>query len=550
MMPAKPARSHHFAAYSYLAAVAAVVMVPLAVLGGIALGGGNDAMPELTSTVLPNSSLVTLELLALVAILTALIGVTTAWLVTDYQFPGRRFLSFALVLPMAIPTYIGAYAFVEFLHFTGPVQTALRSLFGFQSARDYWFPNVRSMGGAALVMSLVLYPYVYLATRVSFLLQGGHTADVARSLGASPPRVFLKVLLPMARPAIIAGVSLALMEVLNDLGAVEYLGVRTLTFSIYNMWLAQGSLGGAAQLACAMLVVVFILLRIEQHARRKQSFHGGRHAGARSSRHGVRLRGWRGACATGICVAPVIIGFGIPVWVLGGFALSRLDQISDPALRIALLNSVGIAAATAIITVVLSLGLVHAGRLVKSRRAFVLIRLASIGYCLPGTVLALGLLFALAAIDNQVDALMRRFFDLSTGLVLTGSAAGIVLALTIRFMTLGESTLHSGFEKIHGNLEDAARNLGQTAWGAARRVTLPLLRPSILAALVLVFVDSLKELSATILLRPLGFSTLSTHVYENASRAAVEDGAMAALIIVLAGLIPVIYLSSVLLRAR
>jgi iron(III) transport system permease protein len=376
-----------------------------------------------------------------------------------------------------------------------------------------------------------------------FLMQGRQQADVARSLGASPLRVFRKVLLPMARPAIAAGVSLALMEALNDLGAVEYLGVRTLTFSIYNTWLAQGSLGGAAQLACALLILVFILLRVERHARRQQRFQGGRHMGMQTAPRGVRLHGWRAWSASAACLAPVALGFGIPAFVTGTFALRRLGQIFDPALHTAILNSVLVGLATATLTVAMALLLINSGRVLKSRPIRALVRFASIGYAVPGTVLALGLLFALAGFDNWFDGLMRTQFGFSTGLLLTGSVAGIVLACSIRFLTLGEGTIQAGFEKLPINLDAAARNLGKTSAGSARSILLPLLRPSILTAAVLIFIDTLKELPATILLRPLGFNTLSTFVYENASRAAVEDAAVAALLIVLAGLAPVVFLS-------
>jgi iron(III) transport system permease protein len=474
-------------------------------------------------------------------------GVVSAWLIVEFDFPLRRLLSWALVLPVAIPTYIAAYTFVEFFNFAGPVQGVVRALFGFQSARDYWFPNIRSLGGAALVLSLVLYPYVYLAARMVFLMQGRQQADVARSLGASPLRAFWKVLLPMARPAIAAGISLALMEALNDLGAVEYLGVRTLTFSIYNTWLAQGSLGGAAQLACMMLVFVFILLRVERKARQNQRFHGGRHLGMQTVPRGVVLRGWRAGLAGVACLAPVAFGFGIPAFVTGSFALKRLGQITDPALHSAILNSVLVGIATAVLTVLTALLLINSGRLLKSDSIRVLVRFASIGYAVPGTVLALGLLFALAGFDNWLDGLLRAQFGVSTGLLLTGSVAGIVLACSIRFLTLGEGAIQAGFEKLPLNIDGAARNLGQTSAGAARRILLPLLSPSIMTAAVLIFVDTLKELPATILLRPLGFNTLATFVYENASRAAVEDAAMAALLIVLAGLAPVIFLSRTLL---
>jgi iron(III) transport system permease protein len=524
-----------------------IVLLPLAVLLFIALTSSSSEVTSLLSSVLPRAALVTAELLFLVAVLTGGVGVVTAWLVVEFDFPLRRFLSWALVLPVAIPTYIAAYAFVEFFNFAGPVQGLIRSIFGFETVRDYWFPNIRSMGGAALIMSLVLYPYVYLAARVVFLMQGRQQADVARSLGASPQRVFWKVLLPMARPAIAAGVSLALMEALNDLGAVEYLGVRTLTFSIYNTWLAQGSLGGAAQLACAMLIVVFVLLRVERNARRSQSFQGGRHLGMQTAPRGVRLNGWRAVLASTACLAPVAFGFGIPAYVIGTFALKRLDQVAEPALHSALFNSILVGLTTATLTVFTALMLINSVRVLKSRFARALVRFASIGYAVPGTALALGLLFALAGFDNWFDSVMRAQFGISTGLLLTGSMAGIVLACSIRFLTLGEGTIQAGFEKLPANLDGAARNLGQTAAGAARTVLLPLLSPSILTAAVLIFVDTLKELPATILLRPIGFNTLATFVYENASRAAVEDAAVAALLIVLAGLAPVIFLSRTLL---
>jgi iron(III) transport system permease protein len=529
--------------FAFLGLAAAIALLPVLVLAGLALTSDGSDVVRLIETVLPRAALVTFELLALVALLSGSIGVLCAWLIADFDFPGKRHFAWMLVLPIAIPTYIAAYAFVEFFHFAGPVQTALRAVTGWQSARDYWFPNIRSLSGAALILSLVLYPYVYLAARMVFMMQSRHQADVARSLGASPLRVFWKVSLPMARPAIAAGVSLALMETLNDLGAVEYLGVRTLTFSVYNTWLAQGSLSGAAQLACAMLVVVFALLGAEQFARRRQRFYGGRHGGAPDTRRGARLRGGKAAAASLACAVPVLFGFAVPAFVIGSFAARRLSQFSDPALGAALANSVMIASATAALTAPVSLVLVHAGRSIKRPSAALLIRTASIGYCMPGTVLALGLLYALAAADNRLDGLLRTLFGVSSGLLMTGSAFGVILACSIRFLTLSERSLQSGLEKISSNLDDAARNLGQTELGAARRVVLPLLSPAIMTAFLLVFIDTLKELPATLLLRPFGLSTLATHVYESASRAAVEEGSAAALCIVAAGLLPVILLS-------
>jgi iron(III) transport system permease protein len=536
--------------FVFLTLAAAAALTPIVVLTGLAFGSGGSEFARLIETVLPRAALVTFELLALVALIAGSIGVVTAWLIADFDFPGKRQLSWMLVLPIAIPTYIAAYAFVEFFHFAGPVQSALRAMTGYQSARDYWFPNVRSLGGAALVLSLALYPYVYLAARMAFTMQSRHQADVARSLGASPFWVFWKVSLPMARPAIAAGTSLALMETLNDLGAVEYLGVRTLTFSVYNTWLAQGSLSGAAQLACFMLLIVFALLGGEQLARRRQRFYGGRHGGAPDVRRGARLTGWKALAAFFACALPAFLGFGIPALVIGGFAAKRLGQFSDPALGAALANSVWIAFVTALLTVAVSLALVHAGRSIRRPSAAILIRAASIGYCMPGTVLALGLLFALAAADNWIDAMLRAYAGVSSGLLMTGSAFGVVLACTIRFLTLSERSLQAGLEKINVNLDGAARNLGQSELGAARRVLLPLLSPAVMTAFLMVFIDTLKELPATLLLRPFGLNTLATHVYESASRSAVEEGALAALFIVAAGLAPVMLLSRALNGAK
>lgn len=536
--------------FIFLVLAASIAVLPIAVLAGLAWFGDGGEIARLIDTVLPRAALVTFELLALVALIAGSIGVVCAWLIAEFDFPGKRLLSWMLVLPIAVPAYISAYAFVEFFHFAGPVQSALRALTGYQSARDYWFPNVRSLGGAALILSLALYPYVYLAARMAFTMQSRHQADVARSLGASPLRAFWKVSLPMARPAIAAGVSLALMETLNDLGAVEYLGVRTLTFSVYNTWLAQGSLAGAAQLACFILLIVLALLFAEQFARRQQRFYGGRHGGAPDARRGTRLHGAKAAAASLACALPVLLGFGIPALVTGGFAAKRMRQMADPALAAALANSVAIALAAALLTVAVSLALVHAGRSIRRPSAAILIRAASIGYCIPGTVLALGLLFALAAADNWIDAMMRAYAGVSSGLLMTGSAFGVVLACTIRFLTLSERSLQSGLEKINVNLDGAARNLGQSELGAARRVILPLLSPAVMTAFLLVFIDTLKELPATLLLRPFGLNTLATFVYESASRSAVEEGALAALVIVAAGLAPVMLLSRALDGAK
>jgi iron(III) transport system permease protein len=541
---------HHPLTSAVAFLVSAVVLLPIASLVVIALSGGGEEWAYLFRSILPKASVTTLSLLVMVAVSTSVLGVATAWLVVSFEFPARRFFSWALVLPLAVPPYLAAYAFAEFFLYTGPVQSLLRVAFGFETIRDYWFPDIRSTGGAAFVMASVLYPYVYLTTRIVFLMQGRNIADVARTLGAAPWKVFWRVLLPVARPAIAAGVALVLMETINDIGASEYLGVQTLTVSIYSTWLNRGSLEGGAQVALVMLVLVLALLFAENRARHRQRFHAARgtHLKARPQR--TPLKGWRKLLALLVAALPVLCGFGIPFYVFGAYALRRLDQIASPDLISSFLNSLLTASTASLLTVMLALFLINAVRLSRSHSMRVAVRLASIGYALPGGIIGLGLLFVLARFDNAVDALFRSSFGISTGLLISGTAAAVVLACTIRFLALAEGAVRSGMEKLPPNLDEAARSLGRTPLGSAASVLLPLLSPAILTALVLVFVDTIKELSATILLRPFGFNTLATFVYENASRGVPEDGAIAALTIIVTALVPVVLLSGALMRDK
>ena len=531
-------------------AVSAVVLLPIVSLTYVALSGTGEDWPHLIENVLPGASRTTLFLLFLVATITSIVGVTAAWLVVAFDFPLRRTCSWALVLPLAVPSYLAAYAFAEFFHYSGPVQSLVRAAFGFETIRDYWFPDIRSTPGCAFVLSSVLYPYVYLTTRIVFLMQGRNIADVARTLGAKPSKVFWRVLLPVARPAIVAGVALVLMETINDIGAAEYLGVRTLTVAVYTTWLNRGSLEGGAQIALLMLVLVFLVLIAEQWARRRQRFHTGRATHMKVHPPRAQLTGVTRYLATAAAALPVLCGFGIPILVFGQYAWRRLDQFLSPALADAFFNSVMTAAITALITVGLALVLLNAVRLARSQGVVASVRLASVGYALPGGILGLGLLFVLALFDNTIDALAREYLGFSTGLLLTGSAAAVILACTIRFLALAEGAVRSGMEKLPPNLDEAARSLGKTPAKSAATVLLPLLKPAIFTASVLVFVDTIKELSATILLRPFGFNTLATHVYENASRGVPEEGAAAAIVIILTALIPVMLLSDALSRDR
>ncbi|WP_457662677.1 ABC transporter permease [Sinorhizobium medicae] len=534
---------HHPLLTGWAGLASIVVLMPILSIAWLAISGGSADWPHLIENVVPRATGRTLLLVLFTCTASAIIGILAAWLVATYEFPLRRILSAALVLPLAIPAYLSAYAFGELLTFAGPVQGLVRSLFGFQTSRDYWFPDVRSLGGAVLVLSSVLYPYVYLACRSMFLMQGRAAADVARTLGAGPVRVFFRVQLPMARPAIMIGLTLVAMETLNDIGAVEFLGVQTLTFSIFNTWLNRGSLAGAAQIACVMLVFVIALMMIERAARRRQRFASQKTTAAIHDVARLKLSGWKKWAATAACFVPILSGFAVPFLVLGDYAMRRLDQFLAPRLLSALANSVLVSGLTALATVLLGFVLAYAARSGRSRITDIAARLASFGYGVPGTVLAIGVLFPIAALDNAIDAQMRAFFGISTGLLMTGTGFAIVYACTVRFLTMAEGTLGAGFQKLSPHLDMAARALGRTSGQTLRSVLLPMMRPAVLTAALLVFIETMKELSATIMLRPFNFNTLATLVYEDASRARVEDASVAAMIIVIAGMVPVILVS-------
>jgi iron(III) transport system permease protein len=479
-------------------------------------------------------------LLAGVGLMTLAFGTGTAWLVTMYRFPGRAVLDRLLVLPLATPTYIAAYCYVELLDYSGPVQGALRWLTGWQSARDYWFPEVRTLSGAVLTLSAVLYPYVYLSARASFVQQSICVLEVARTLGRTSAGAFWSVALPLARPALAAGAALAMMECLNDLGAVQYLGVQTLTVSIYATWLQRANLIGAAQISLVALLFVAALLVAERAARGRSRYHHttGRYRSIPFS----DLEGWHGYAAAALCCVPVLLGFVAPMAVLVSQASTHLSDAWDSGFWHAVRNSIAVAGLAALVTVALGVCLAYARRLSPSVFVRAVVRMAALGYALPGTVLAVGLLIPLALLDNRIDATMRSVFGFSTGLLLSGSVFVIVLAYAIRFLAVSLGALEAGFERLSPNLDAAARTLGETALSALRRVHLPLLLPALGAAALLVFVDGMKELPATLLLRPFNFETLSTHVYSYAALEQFERAALGALTIVIIGLLPVLWL--------
>lgn len=521
--------------------IAALAVAPILALIVIALRGDHSAWPHLLSTVLPGSTLTTALLMLGVGIVTSVVGVACAWLVTMCRFPGRGILEWMLLLPLAVPTYVVAYAYVEILDSVGPVQTFVRTAFGFQSARDYWFPQIRSLGGAIFVMSFVLYPYVYLTVRATFLMQSMCVLDVSRTLGRNALGAFLGVALPLARPAVVVGVTLALMECLNDIGAVQFLGVHTLTLSVYATWANKGDLAGAAQIACVMLLVVLLLIWLERRGRRLQRFH---HTSRRlQDLPDYPLTGRRAAGAILACALPVAIGFVFPALYLLGAAARRFSFDFGPAYLVLAGNSVGLSVAASAVAVAAAIVLAYAARLTGAPSMTLLSRIASVGYAVPGTILAVGILVPLAALDNFVDGLARSVLGMSTGLLLTGSAVALVYAYATRFLAVSFGTVEAGLGRVTPSIDMAARSLGRTPAGAMRDVHLPLLRPAVTTAALLVFVDSMKELPATILLRPFNFETLATHVYTYASMEMVDRGALAALTIVAAGLVPVALLA-------
>lgn len=521
-----------------------VCAVPIVAIIAIAIKAENNIWPHLASTVLPRAAIDTALLLLGVGLVTLITGTGTAWLVTMYRFKGSRILAWALMLPLAMPTYIIAYCYVEILDYSGPVQSTLRASMGWQNARDYWFPEIRSLPGAVFVISAVLYPYVYLTARSAFLAQSVCVLDVSRTLGAGPWRTVREVAMPLARPALVAGVTIALMETLNDIGAVEFFGVRTLTVTIYSTWLGRGSLSGAAQLACILLVIVLLLLWLERWSRKHRKFHH-----TSSKYHGLPtndLHGMRGALAILCCLIPVLAGFFIPAMLLVGYSIARIGDISIwPYLELAG-NSIFLSVSAAITAVGTGLVLVYAPRIVRMPNLAGLSRFAAIGYAVPGTVLAIGILIPLAALDNVIANWSRETFGYSTGLLLSGTVFALILAYTIRFLAISHGAIEAGLGKVNPNLTNAARTLGQSAGQTLKRVDIPLIRPALVTAGILVFVDAMKELPATLLLRPFNFETLASHVYSYASIERFEDAALPALTIVAVGLIPVIALNATL----
>jgi iron(III) transport system permease protein len=532
-----------FAAGAIAVLAALLAIAPLTSLAVMAVGATGDLWQHLIRYVVPVALLQTSLLLAGVAVVTIVIGVGAAWAVTTFEFPGRDTLAWMLVLPLAIPTYIVAYIYVDLLDSYGPVQAALRAAVGWKSAADYWFPSVRSLGGAILLMGLVLYPYVYLAARAMFQTQAAQFAEAARVLGARPFRLAMQISLPLARPAVAVGVALALLETLNDIGLSEYLGVQTLTLSIFSTWLNRGSLPGAAQIACVMLVFVAALIALERYGRRGRAFTAMTHQGARFSAR-IALKGPSRFIATLFCCVPVVLGFLLPTgYLIYEVALRGLSIGFDPALIRPALTTVALAAVATAVVLALGFSAIAAARYLRHSFIDACVNVAGVGYAIPGTVLALGLLTPLVLVDESLNSVARAFGGSGVGLILAGSVAALIIAYTIRFLAIALGFAQAGYTRIAPEFDDVARLLGAGPATLARTIHWPLLRPALWGAALLVFVDCLKELPATLLLRPLNVETLSTYIYQYATRGSFEEGSLAALIIILVG-IPAVMLIS------
>jgi iron(III) transport system permease protein len=468
-------------------------------------------------------------------------GTGAAWLVVTYVFPCRAVLQWALLLPLAVPAYVAAYALVDFLEYAGPVQTGLRAAFGWESAAEYPFPPIRTRGAAIIVLSGALYPYVYLLARAAFREQSAAGIDVARALGVGPFGRFWRVGLPLARPAIAAGVAIVMMETAADFGAVDHFAVQTLTTGIFSVWMQAGNLGGAAQLSTVVLGLIVILVTLEKFSRRRLR-HSGTGRGGFRPVVPVRLAGWRGWLAMLACLIPFAGGFLLPIGVLLGHSFNAAEWI-EPGLARALIHSLGTGGIAAVLTVVLGVFMVYGTRLSGERLPLLLLPVTSIGYAAPGAVLGIGILIPLAAFDNALADLVDAVSGADPGLLLTGSTGALILAYVVRFFAIAQGAADGALGRIPPSLPMASRSLGRTAGQTLRSVHVPLMRASIGSALLLVFVDCVKELPATLILRPFGYETLATRVYAKARLEDITGAAPAALTITLVGLVAVGFLA-------
>ena len=521
----------------------AVFLAPIVAVFVAATGDSGGLWSHLFSTVIPRYVANTLILMTGVGAISVVFGVTTAWLVTRYEFPLSRAFEWLLLLPATVPAYLIAYTYTDFLEYAGPVQGLLRDVFGWSSARDYWFPEIRSMEGAMLVMGSVLYPYVYMMSRTAFLLTPKSLFETGRLAGRG---MFWGVGLPLARPAIAAGLALVLMETISDFGTVEYFAIETLTLGIFNVWLGMNSLTAAAQIASFAFLFIVALLVFELMARASRRYTDTSRKSV--SLEGTRLTGWSSAGCVAACATPVVLGFLVPVGVLMTFILRGYSLDLDETVIRSALNSVVLASIVAGLVMACAAVMVLAAIQQGSPMFRRLTALASIGYAFPGTILAIGVVTAGGYFDDRIAAVMESLFGLTHAGLMTGGIGLVVFACVVRFQAVGYGAITAGYERLSPNMMSASRTLGCGYGESLRRVVLPLMRLSIVAGGLLVFVDVMKELPMTLLLRPFNYETLATYVYQFAKDELLEEAALPALVIVLTGIIPVVFMNAALRR--
>ena len=522
--------------------IALVLALPILVIAAYLALPTDEIWQHLADTVLSDYLRNTVILVLGVGVGVLLFGLPTAWLSSMCEFPGRTWFEWALLLPLAMPAYIIAYTYTGMLDFSGVVQSSLRAWFGWQ-AQDYRFPEIRSLGGAISMLSLVLFPYVYLLARAAFLTQSASALEASRTLGASLGQTVWRVSLPLARPAIITGLSLALMETLADFGTVQYFGVNTFTTGIFRTWFGLGNQAAAAQLAAILLVAVFMLVLLERWSRWQARYHPSGHKQVASPRYS--LRGYRAGLAVLLCSVPLLLGFILPVGQLVFWVLTSAQSSLNAEFIELIFNSLSLASLAAVIALALALGLAYSKRVYNSRYLQLSVRIAAMGYAIPGTVIAVGVLIPFTWLDTQFN-----HWDNALGLMLSGSLFTVLFAYQVRFLAVSLQTVEAGLGTITPSLDQAGRSLGLSSLGVLRHIHLPLLRSSLLTAVLLVFVDVLKELPATLILRPFNFNTLAVRAYELASDERLADAGLSALMIVCVGLIPVLLLSRAISQGR
>jgi iron(III) transport system permease protein len=529
-------------------AIALLIATPVIFVFSSIFTDAGEIWSHLVKTVLTDYIINSLWLMLGVGTGVLIIGVGTAWLVTMCRFWGSSWLEWALLLPLAAPAYLLAYAYTSMLDYFGPVQIWLRSIFGWTSIQDYWFPNIRSLWGAILMLILVLYPYVYLLARVAFLEQSVCTLEASRSLGCNPWRSFFTVALPLARPAIMAGLALALMETLNDLGTVEYFGVSTFTTGIYRTWLGQGQRAAAAQLAACLMLFILCLIVLERWSRRQARYYQSSSAQQQLPRYQL---GWlRSILAWLACSVTIALGFLIPAFYLLQMTVNYLEDSFDSDFWQLTQHSFILAIATAIIATIVSVIMAYGQRLQPNWSMRTAVRIAAMGYAVPGSVIAVGVLIPVGNLDNAIDSWMRSHFGISTGLLLSGTIVTLIFAYLVRFLAVAFSSVESSLNKITPSLDDASRSLGYGATSTLWEVHAPLMSGGLITSTMLVFVDVMKELPATLVIRPFNFDTLAIRVYQYASDERLIEAAAPALAIVIVGIIPVIFLSWQIAKSR